>query len=145
MTREITHMKAFTAALESMEKSPFSIGFLKPTPGIVDQYFNASTGDGDEGETDMRGPWQTSFGLKPVESNMVGGPGLAVETVSGTEGKEDRGKQDMGQKATTSPFAEALSQTHPSTNKPGLNGASSTKGNGSSNGHSSAKKKVTKH
>src|SRR6201994_2448073 len=26
MTREITHMKAFTAALESLEKAPFSIG-----------------------------------------------------------------------------------------------------------------------
>src|ERR1700723_131671 len=47
MTREITHLKAFTAALESMEKSPFAIGFLKPTSGIVDEYFNASTGDGD--------------------------------------------------------------------------------------------------
>src|ERR1700755_1378081 len=34
MTREITHMKAFSAALESMEKSPFAVGFLKPTPGI---------------------------------------------------------------------------------------------------------------
>ena len=39
MTREITHLKAFTAALESMEKSPFAIGFLKPTPGIVDRVF----------------------------------------------------------------------------------------------------------
>src|SRR6266850_4144131 len=63
MTREITHMKSFTAALDSLEKAPFSIGRLKPTPGIVDEYFNASTGDGDEGDTDMRGPWETSFGL----------------------------------------------------------------------------------
>jgi Mn-containing catalase len=109
-----------------MEKPPFSIGFLKPTPGIVDQYFNGSTGDGSEGETDMRGPWQTSFGLQPVESEMVGGEGLAVETVNGTEDQEERGKQDMGQKATTSPFAEALSQTSPSTNKPGLGAASRT-------------------
>ena len=49
MTREITHMKAFTAALDSLEKKPFSIGRLKPTPGIVDEYFNGSTGDGSEG------------------------------------------------------------------------------------------------
>src|SRR6201988_4875440 len=49
MTREITHMKAFSAALESMEKNTFSIGMLKPTPGIVDEYFNGSTGEGDEG------------------------------------------------------------------------------------------------
>src|SRR5579871_4014074 len=30
MTREITHMKAFSAALESLEKPPFSIGRLAP-------------------------------------------------------------------------------------------------------------------
>src|SRR5581483_9977395 len=47
MTREITYMRAFSAALESMEKPPFSIGTIAPTPGLVDQYFNASTQDGD--------------------------------------------------------------------------------------------------
>ena len=50
MTREITHMKAFTAALESLGKDPFSIGEIPPTPGLVDEYFNDSTGVGDEGE-----------------------------------------------------------------------------------------------
>jgi len=122
MTREITHMKAFSAALESMEKPPFSIGFLKPTPGIVDEYFNGSTGDGSDGDTDMRGPWQTSFGLHPVDSEMNGGAGLSVQDIDGTEGQEARGKQDIGQKATTSPFADALSQTAPSTNKSGASG-----------------------
>src|SRR5260370_6692550 len=34
MTREITHMKAFTAALESLERKPFSIGNIPPTPGL---------------------------------------------------------------------------------------------------------------
>ena len=57
MTREITHMKAFTFALESMQKPIFSIGALPPTPGLVDQYFNDSTGVGDRGEPDVRGPW----------------------------------------------------------------------------------------
>jgi Mn-containing catalase len=57
MTREITHMKAFTAALESMGKDPFVIGKIAPTPVLVDQYFNDSTGVGDEGETDAHGPW----------------------------------------------------------------------------------------
>lgn len=57
MTREITHMKAFTAALESLGKDPFSIGKIQPTPVLVNQYFNDSTGVGDEGETDARGPW----------------------------------------------------------------------------------------
>ncbi len=37
MTREITHMKAFTAALESSGKDRFSIGKIPPTPGLVDE------------------------------------------------------------------------------------------------------------
>src|SRR6201986_2189211 len=57
MTREITHMKAFTAALESLGKNRFSIGQIPPTAGLVNQYFNDSTGQGDEGETDATGPW----------------------------------------------------------------------------------------
>ena len=108
MTREITHMKAFTAALESLEKSPFSVGMLKPTPGIVDEYFDASTGTGDEGDTDMTGPWKSSFGLHPVESQMNGGKGLSVGDVNGKIGGEGRGKQDNAQKATTSAGKDAL-------------------------------------
>ena len=108
MTREITHMKAFTAALESMEKKPFSIGLLKPSPGIVDEYFNGSTGDGDEGDTDMHGPWETSFGLHPVESQVNGGKGLSVRDINGKIHGEDRGKQDEAQKATTSVADNAL-------------------------------------
>jgi Mn-containing catalase len=57
MTREITHMKAFTAALESLGKKPFSIGRIPPSPDVVNQYFNDSTGIGDRGEPDARGPW----------------------------------------------------------------------------------------
>jgi len=102
MTREITHMKAFQAALDSMEKKPFSIGLLKPTPGIVDEYFNGSTGDGSEGDTDMRGPWSSSFGLHLVESEMNGGKGLSVQDIHGKIQGEDRGKQDEAQRATTS-------------------------------------------
>jgi len=68
MTREITHMKAFTAALESLGKDQFSIGNIPPTPGLVDEYFNDSTGQSDEGETDARGPWNTGGKWKIVES-----------------------------------------------------------------------------
>ena len=57
MTREITHMKVFSAALESMGKPAFSIGRIAPTPKLVDQYFNDSTGEGEQGEVDSRGPW----------------------------------------------------------------------------------------
>jgi Mn-containing catalase len=67
MTREITHMKAFTAALESLGNNPFSIGKIDPTPGLVDEYFNDSTGIGDEGETDARGPWNKGGDWKVVE------------------------------------------------------------------------------
>src|ERR1700710_2161288 len=56
MTREITHMKAFTAALESMGKPRFEIGRIPPTPVLVDQFFNDSTGAGADGEVDARGP-----------------------------------------------------------------------------------------
>src|SRR5712672_475574 len=57
MTREITHMRAFALALDSMGKPPFSIGKIAPTPQLVDQFFNDSTGEGDHGEVDARGPW----------------------------------------------------------------------------------------
>src|SRR6202789_4404021 len=57
MTREITHMRAFTAALESMEKPQFAVGIIEPTPRLVDQYFYASTGESHDGESDFAGPW----------------------------------------------------------------------------------------
>jgi Mn-containing catalase len=68
MTREITHMKAFSAALESMKKPTFSIGKIAPTPGLVNQFFNDSTGQGDEGELDTRGPWNEGGEWEFVES-----------------------------------------------------------------------------
>src|SRR5438270_5678585 len=71
MTREITHMKAFTLALESLGKSPFSIGNIPPTPGLVDEYFNDSTGVGDHGERDARGPWNEGGQWKIVEAPQL--------------------------------------------------------------------------
>ena len=68
MTREITHMKAFTAALESLGKDRFSIGAIPPTPGLVNQYFDDSTGIGDRGEPDARGPWNTGGDWQIVEA-----------------------------------------------------------------------------
>lgn len=108
MTREITHMKAFSAALESMEKPPFSIGRLAPTPVLVDQYLNASTGHGNEGDSDEAGPWRTSYGLSSCDINMNGGPGLAIDKVHGKAGREDRGKQDATPRTTTAPPMEEL-------------------------------------
>jgi manganese catalase len=80
MTREITHMKAFSAALESMAKKPFVIGQIAPTPGLVNQFFNDSTGSGDHGELDTRGPWNEGgdweFVASPAlqQSEMTGEP-----------------------------------------------------------------------
>jgi Mn-containing catalase len=68
MTREITHMKAFAAALESMKKPPFMIGRIPPTPGLVDQFFNTSTGTGEDGEIDARGPWNEGPDLQFIEA-----------------------------------------------------------------------------
>jgi Mn-containing catalase len=64
-------MRAFTLALESMGKPPFSIGKIAPTPKLVDQFFNDSTGQGDHGEVDTRGPWNEGEPWEFVEA-----PGL---------------------------------------------------------------------
>lgn len=87
MTREITHMRAFSAALESMEKPPFSIGIIQPTPRLVDEYFNASTGEARDGK-DTVGPWNEGNGLHMVESEMQGGKGLDVKPYDPEPGTE---------------------------------------------------------
>jgi Mn-containing catalase len=61
-------MKAFAAALESMSKPVFSIGRIAPTPGLVNQFFNDSTGSGDHGEIDTRGPWNEGGDWKFMQS-----------------------------------------------------------------------------
>jgi Mn-containing catalase len=68
MTREITHMKAFMAALESLGKPALSIGNIPPTPELVKQYFNDSTGEGDEGGQDARSPWNEGDDWEFVEA-----------------------------------------------------------------------------
>lgn len=68
MTREITHMKAFSAALESMGKPPFTVGRIAPTPKLVDQFFNDSSGEGELGEVDARGPWNKGGDWEYVEA-----------------------------------------------------------------------------
>jgi len=67
MTREITHLKAFMQALESVSTNPLVIGRIAPTPGIVEQYYNTSTGEGDDGEVDAEGPWN-SDGSEIIEA-----------------------------------------------------------------------------
>jgi Mn-containing catalase len=79
MTREITHMRAFSAALESMKKPAYAIGKIAPTPGLVSQFFNDSTGSGDEGEIDTRGPWNEGGDWEYVAS-----PALQDASADGT-------------------------------------------------------------
>jgi Mn-containing catalase len=95
MTREITHMRAFSLALESMGKPPLSVGRIAPTPGLVDQFFNDSTGEGDLGEVDTRGPWNQGdpweFVEAPAFQDFKGkkGQGAAVQARSAlAEGSE---------------------------------------------------------
>src|SRR3984957_13443911 len=86
MTREITHMKAFSLALDSMGKPTFSIGRIAPTPGLVNQFFNDSTGTGDQGEIDTRGPWNQGdawvFTASPALQNAdpSGTPSIVAES-----------------------------------------------------------------
>src|SRR6187399_1356650 len=68
MTREITHLKAFMQALDSVSKNPLVIGRISPTPEIVMQYYNTSTGEGDDGEIDATGPWNSDDGVEVVEA-----------------------------------------------------------------------------
>jgi Mn-containing catalase len=68
MTREITHMKAFSAALESMGKDPFEIGKIPPDPEWVNKYMDDSTGEGDHGETNARGPWNEGGDWELIEA-----------------------------------------------------------------------------
>jgi len=68
MTREITHMKAFMLGLESLGKGPLEIGKIPPTPGLVDQFFNDSTGEGEFGAKDMVGPWNNGGAFERVDN-----------------------------------------------------------------------------
>jgi len=99
MTREITHMKAFARALESMAKPAFSVGKIAPTPGLVNQFFNDSTGSGDHGEIDARGPWNEGEEWVFTESpalQVASEPGAASAIVTESSSPVDEsGLQDL--------------------------------------------------
>ena len=110
MTREITHMKAFTTKIESIGKKPFSIGQMPPTPGLravpdvvesrgtpglVDEYFNDSIGEGDEGETDATGPWNEGGSWK-----IVNPPELEQGVESFSSGSNGRAKAPNAKETT---------------------------------------------
>jgi Mn-containing catalase len=101
MTREITHMRAFTLALESMGKPPFSIGKIAPTPRLVDQFFNDSTGEGDHGEVDARGPWNEGVPWEFVESP-------ALQDLAGAETDAPSVYAESSDPAVSEPIQELL-------------------------------------
>jgi Mn-containing catalase len=94
MTREITHLRAFTAALESMDKPKFAIGIIQPTPVLVDEFFNASTGESQEGDADTAGPWNEGNGLHLVNSELKSGKGLTVTPYDPQPGTETTSPAD---------------------------------------------------
>ena len=96
MTREITHMKAFAAALESLQKPRFVIGRIPPTPGLVDQFFNDSTGTGEDGEIDARGPWNQGADWKFVEAPAFQELRTSAEETTSDEGVDDRSTSTAG-------------------------------------------------
>jgi Mn-containing catalase len=96
MTREITHMKAFTAALESMNKPRFMIGKIPPTPRLVDQFFNTSTGQGEDGELDARGPWNEGEELELVEAPAFQALSGGQPSAAAEGGVDDRTTSSAG-------------------------------------------------
>jgi Mn-containing catalase len=68
MTREITHMKAFMLALQSLGQDPLQVGKIPPMPEYVNQYFNDSTSSDGGAERDYRGPWNEGGDWKYVEA-----------------------------------------------------------------------------
>jgi Mn-containing catalase len=99
MTREITHMKVFMLALDSLGRPALSIGQRDPTPGLVDQYFNDSTGQGEDGAVDMKGPWNS------------GGDWERVEAPAFTELRDkSSGERDPADTAASKPKHKAVSR-----------------------------------
>jgi Mn-containing catalase len=68
-----------------MKKPAFSIGKIAPTPGLVNQFFNDSTGSGDEGEIDTRGPWNEGGDWEFMESPALAAPDAGTESPIKTE------------------------------------------------------------
>ena len=91
MTREITHLRAFMAALDSMGKDPLSIGILPPSPDIVNKFFNDSTGEGDEGEADARGPWNEAPDIEYVTAPVKLEAQVTSEEITSEVNKAARG------------------------------------------------------
>jgi Mn-containing catalase len=114
MTREITHMRAFTAALETMGKPRFSIGTIAPTAGLVDEFFNDSTGTDEETGSDDRqiDSILEAAKLQKVDSPVFGGDGLNVEPDTPVPNSEKTSKVDSTPVGAKRPPAKSERDTH---------------------------------
>lgn len=83
MTREITHMKAFMTQLDALDKGPLEIGKREPTSGLVDQYFNDSTGEGKDGARDLAHEWAPKAGFNVVDNPAFHPDRMTVDGPSG--------------------------------------------------------------
>ena len=113
MTREITHMRAFMTALAAMDKPPFSIGLIKPSAKIVDQYFNTSTGAGDDGEEDLLGPWNAAEGIERVDApafQELSDPKLGARAAEPIDGPELVAPVDEAERPTQEEHAGAAAR-----------------------------------
>ena len=85
-----------------MGKPAFSIGYIPPTPILVNQYFNDSTGVGDRGEPDGRGLWNDGG-----EWEMVVAPAIQKLTSykAGTRSPSENGDTDGEHRSYGKPCA----------------------------------------
>jgi Mn-containing catalase len=113
MTREITHMRAFTAALETMGKPRFSIGTIAPTAGLVDEFFNDSTGTDEEtgGSDEQIDSILKAAKLQKVDSPVFGGDGLNVEPDTPVPNSETTSKVDSTPVGSKRPPAKSERDT----------------------------------
>lgn len=110
MTREITHLRAFMQALENLGKHPLSIGLIPPTPGIVDQFLNTSTGTGDQGEEDVQAPWNTAEGIELIEAPALEEYQVTQATPKAGKTKRATEKTPAGPPADERPSAKPASR-----------------------------------
>ena len=87
--RNHPHEGLFRGAREH-GKPAFTIGQIPPSPDLVNQYFNDSTGTGDEGEADSRGPWNEGGAWEYVTA-----PAFS-ELLSAKTGTREAGNGDVG-------------------------------------------------
>ncbi len=89
MSREITHMKSFMLALDSLGLDPLAVGEIPPTAGLVEQFYHDSTSGDPAIKSEVPAYIQDGFHVIDNPAFMeVDGPGTAeAEPVSHARAK----------------------------------------------------------